>query len=189
MKIKSEENKWPLSYAQEIGQEIVSKFEKYSSRIEIAGSIRRQKSLVKDIEIVVEPKFSVKQRDLFAGKPVKFSSKLNPIIDDMFVSNFFTKYEKNGSRYKQIWIHDKIKLDLFIVFPPAQYGVIYLIRTGSANYSKQFMLDLKLEGKFKIENGALYQITNKKPLLIVTPTEKDVYLALGKEWIPPQKRK
>lgn len=181
-------DKMDLDEAKSLTDEIIKYFLNYSDQIEIAGSIRRKKPKVKDIELVVSPKLTILQRNLL-DQPIKFKSKLDSAIEKLFELNIFTKYVKNGDRYKQIWVKDIIKLDLFIVLPPAQFGMIYLIRTGSANYSKQFMVDLNKVGKFKVENGALYQLSNEGPILIETPTENDVYLAIGKEWIPPEKRK
>lgn len=174
---------------------IIEKFqpEKTCHQIEIAGSIRRKRSTIGDIEIVAQPKQIVLQRGLFDNS-VKYrtETKLDKQIAKLFDAGFFTGYVKNGPRYKQIWVEDRIKLDLFLVLPPAQFGMIMLIRTGSVNYSHQFVTRVKRGGWYKCQDGALYRRVslqnNNSWKHVATPTEQSVYDALGWTWIPPAER-
>lgn len=49
-----------LEQAQRLAQQLVVDLEPACERIEVAGSIRRQRSQVKDIELVVIPRWSVR---------------------------------------------------------------------------------------------------------------------------------
>ena len=54
--VKSKEKKYPHAEAQAIAQEVVEQLRPHCERIVVAGSIRRKKSEVGDIEIVAIPK-------------------------------------------------------------------------------------------------------------------------------------
>ena len=95
---------------------------------------------------------------------------------------------KNGPRYKQIQLPEGINLDLFIVQPPAQWGVIYLIRTGSAEFSHRFVTPRKhgglLPSHLCVKDGAIWSNNH----IIETPQERDVFDLAGVPWIEPEKR-
>ncbi|WP_315823041.1 hypothetical protein [Paraflavitalea speifideaquila] len=101
------------------------------TRINIAGSIRRQKYEVKDIEVVCQPLFLPQvHADLFGATQVMVISpryvevvaKLGKVI----------KGEPTG-RYMQIVLPQGINLDLFMPVPDDYYRQL-AIRTGSADY-------------------------------------------------------
>jgi DNA polymerase/3'-5' exonuclease PolX len=117
--------KVPLAKAEKIASRVVEKLMPYCQRIEIAGSIRRRKSEAGDIDIVAEPKrvphlFGV---PFWQGIPTE---NLGLVV-------------KNGLRYKQVLLTEKIYLDLFIVHPLAQLGVILAIHTGSTEFSHKLV--------------------------------------------------
>lgn len=168
--------------ALEIANKWVSELAPFCEKIQIAGSIRRGKPEVKDIEIVCQPK-NEPVIDMFGNEIAQFSaleSYLSQVQNVRFV--------KNGEKYKQIRLPEGINLDLFIVTPPAQYGVILAIRTGPAEYSHWLVTPKRQGGGcpsfLKVKEGALHN--NGKTLL--TPEEKDFFEALGVPWTPPDQR-
>ena len=176
--------KIPLDEARSIADEVIEILEPHCKRIEIAGSIRRQCETVGDIEIVIEP---IKlMRDLFGN--LDGESNLN-YID--FTKLLIANKIKAGSRMKQFYLieHDII-LDLFIVLPPAQWGVIFTIRTGSENFSHQLVKIKKYGGllpsNMQIANGCLRWRETKD--VINTPEEIDLFNAIGLTWIDPKDR-
>ena len=161
-----------------IADHLRKRLEIYCERIEIAGSLRRLKPEVGDIELIAIPKFEL---DLF-GQPS--SVHLLDIFDFQCVG----KVLKNGSKYKQVELEEGINLDLFIVTPPAQWGVLFLIRTGSADFSHKFVTQKKFGGllpsHLSIHDGAIWNHNE----LIPTPEEKDVFKLAGVDYIEPEKR-
>lgn len=152
----------------------------YCARIEIAGSVRRDRPKVKDLEIVVIPKM-IQSADLFdAGK--EYSALENAPFTNI------GKAIKNGSRYKQIDLGG-FMLDLFIVMPPAQWGVIFAIRTGPADFSHWLVTSERRGGAMpyfaKCENGGVYSSGS----LIEMPEEKDLFDFLKIDSLPPSQRK
>jgi len=136
--------KVPLAKAEKIASRVVEKLMPYCQRIEIAGSIRRRKAEIGDIEIVAEPKMI---RDLFDV----------PVLQAIPTENLGLVV-KNGLRYKQVLLTEKIYLDLFIVHPLAQLGVILAIRTGSTEFSHKLVSHTPygyLPKEYIVKDGAI----------------------------------
>ena len=135
-------------------------------RIEIAGSIRRGKPEVKDIEIVAVPK-----DDLFEWS-------LALAVGD-------ATFKKNGARYKQIILPEGINLDFFLVRPPAQWGVIFLLRTGPAEFSQRAVTQRSKGGLLpsdcKCQDGQIWRGDKVIPM----PEEEDFLRLLGLEGFEP----
>ena len=174
-----------LKQAKFLANDIILALKSGCVRIEIAGSIRRDKPEVKDIEIVVEPKYA-SNLDMF-GINQNCISMLDPLINELlFLSSAVLC--KNGKKYKQISF-PSICLDLFIVTPPAQWGVIFTLRTGPAYFSHR-LVSPKYNGfgylspGHKVAGGALWYLDT----IIPTPEEKDFFDIIGLDWIEPKDR-
>jgi len=169
--------KIPLERAREIAIDLVNELRPYCERIEIAGSVRRGKAEVGDIEICAIPKDKV---DMFGAGTGEHQ------LDEVDWHKY-GKVIKNGHKYKQIEL-PAINLDLFIVTFPAQWGVQFIIRTGSADYSHRFVTPKSYGGlmpaHLHVKNGAIW--CGDK--LVETPEEEDVYRLIGEKWIAPQER-
>ncbi|MCX7608946.1 MAG: hypothetical protein N2049_06990 [Anaerolineales bacterium] len=167
--------KMPLDEAEKIARKYVGLLAPYCRRIEIAGSIRRRKAEVGDIEIVAEPL---------------------PVIDLFDSANGYHDLTlplpaiKNGQRYKQYALPEGLNLDLFIVLPPAQWGVILALRTGSAAFSRKLVTSKRqggfLPSDYAVKDGAVHYI--KTGNLIPTPEEADFLNLCGLGWIDPEER-
>ena len=160
-------------------------------KIEIAGSLRRQSPTVKDIEIVAQP--TMLPIDTLFGDIYGYASALDPILADLASRNILSTAGKNGERYKQLKVRGKVgpDLDLFIVRPPAQWGVIFTIRTGPAEFSRRLVTPRKhgglLPSHLHVKDGAVrYDAAPRK--IIETPTETALFELLGIDWIPPEER-
>lgn len=168
--------KLPLPEAQKIAARVIDALATYCARIEVAGSIRRQSPQVGDIEIVCQPKMGA---DLF-GQPYPL-----PVFTEGL-----GRHEVSGDRYRKILLPENVQLDLFIVLPPAQWGVIFAIRTGGAEFSRRLVTS-RLHGgllppQYVVEDGAVHSaVTNK---IVPTPEESDFFALCGLDNIPPQER-
>jgi DNA polymerase/3'-5' exonuclease PolX len=170
----------PIVNAKIIAQRIIDKMTPFCEKIEVAGSVRREKETVGDIEIVAIPKI-LNIEDLFgnnSGTQIYFPgfnfSEIGTII-------------KGGNKYKQIDAGVAV-VDLFIVIPPAEWGVIFTIRTGNGAFSK-LSVTQKSYGGFlpsncKIKDGRVYRSGKYYP----TPEECDFLRLIGHEGITPQER-
>lgn len=155
-------------------------------KIDIAGSLRRQKPLVGDIEIVCMPKLSL---DMFGMPTSKLGTELDDVLARLIRDKVLSPLDKNGPRFKNFVVCSVgVKLDLFICLPPAQWGVIFTIRTGSAEFTKR-MVTRRNEGGLlpsylKVSEGQLLDGKNSLPV----PTEEDFFKLAEIEWIAPEGR-
>jgi DNA polymerase/3'-5' exonuclease PolX len=123
----------PLKQADKLAHRVLEKLQPFSDRIHIAGSIRREKFEVKDIEIVCQPNYvDGAQGSFFADT-----------VAEMVISQNYVQVIKSlgriikgkpDGRYMQIELPQKINVDLFMP-DPVDYYRQFAIRTGSSEYS------------------------------------------------------
>lgn len=163
-----------LEIAQIIAKTWVDWLAPACERVEIAGSVRREKPEVHDIEICLIPKSGV----------------INPLemkLVELAETRDFS-FIKNGPKYKQLSLSDRINLDLFIVTPPAEWGVIFAIRTGPADFSHWIVTKKQQGGALpsdcQVKDGAVW----RGGKIITMPEESDFFDLLGFGFIQPQFR-
>jgi len=163
-----------LETAEQIAQKYIERLAPFCERIAIAGSIRRRKTEVGDIEIVALPKPFV---DLF-GNVNGFHDPMLPLWTN-----------KNGRRYKQYALPEGVNLDLFIVLPPAQWGVIFALRTGGAEFSRKLVTPMPfgfLPREYVIKDGAVRRADTGE--IVPTPEEEDFLSLCGISEVKPNER-
>lgn len=170
-----------LEVARYIANKTIDFLRPNCERIEPAGSVRRCKPEVGDIEIVAIPK---PVTDMF-GTPLPLESEHALERVEWGVIGTF---QMGKHKYKKIQLYEGIQLDLFIVVPPAQWGTIFLIRTGPAEYSHRIVTPKHQGGlmpsNLKERGGAIW----KGSTLIETPEEEDVYKLIELPWLAPEMR-
>ena len=164
--------------ALKIAQDVVEQLRPHCERIEIAGSIRRVKPEVKDIEVCVIPKTIELTSGLFGDEKYKETSR--EFIDT--VNQWYKIKGEPFGKYTQRRLIEGINLDLFMA-TEENWGCIYLIRTGSWEFSKQFMVWLLQKG-LKCDGGYVWQGDK----IIPTPTEERMFTLVGRSYIEPQNR-
>lgn len=168
---------------------LVDELQDYCDRIEIAGSIRRGKANVKDIEIVAGPRMT-EEYNLF-GEQVSTRNAIEHPLRRLELAG--ARYIKNGPRYKQLALPGGINLDLFLVLPPAQWGVILAIRTGPANFSQWIVTQRTAGGAlpdgYRVTGGAVRRgLTFGEGEIVAMSEECDFLDFLGLGWIEPGQR-
>lgn len=178
---------YPRRDVLEIAHELMADLAPVCERANIAGSVRRGKEVVKDLEIVAMP---VLGRDLFGQVTLEAPNGLDEVLGRLVRAGRLERAAKNGPRYKQFIVPPLgIKLDLFLVLPPAEYGVQLVIRTGPAAFSRRFVTRRAwgglLPSHLKVHAGAIWDDGRALPL----PDEASVFELLGIEWIEPENRR
>jgi len=166
--------KHPYPAMVEIAREVHAQLSPHCLRVEIAGSIRRKAQLCGDVEIVLIPKpYDV---GLFA-------SGIATVIDDWepVKGQLPCKYTQRIYNPRGLML-PTVKVDIFIV-SPGNWGMQFLIRTGSADFSKMIAARWVEKG-YHSQGGYLHS----GGLKIDTPTEMDVFSRLGMEYIEPENR-
>lgn len=168
-----------LKEARQIAEKYVEILKPFTERIEMAGSIRRKKPEVRDIEIVciakVEP-----INNLFTNQDTSY----RPL--DVFITHHKPqnwKLIKNGVKYKQILLPEGIKLDMFIA-NKENWGNIFLIRTGSMEFSKWVMGIRTRQVGLRQKDGYLLRGEERIHCL----EEIDVFRLLKMKYVEPKYR-
>lgn len=142
----SEGEKRPHYLAQSVAKQVVENFASHCQRIEIAGSLRRKKEMVGDIEIVAIPIVD-EQKTLWgetASDKLHFNKLLHH-VDFLLQQNKIGKAKDSAGRLR--WGEkmrsidlvaasgERYKIDLFMC-KEVNWGNIFLIRTGSRAFSQ-----------------------------------------------------
>jgi len=175
---------FPLPRAREIAENLAKVLRAGCDRLEIAGSIRRKVAQVKDIELVAIPRGI--PVDLF-GNPATGKTKLDVIVDGLLEDGLLEAREPKrlGDRYKALrTTRTGVGVDLFIVRPPAQWGAIFAIRTGGADFSRFCVTEARKHGR-RVERG---RVVDEAGRTIETPEEADFFRAVRVGFVPPEKR-
>lgn len=147
----------------------------YCARIDIAGSIRRRKPQVKDIELVAIP------RQVPTGL---FGDELVTDPDFCAVVNQWPAVKGTPSgRYTQRRLPEGIILDLFMA-DPDNWGFILALRTGSAAFSQHILGASWVRAGYRSMDGMLH----KDGALIPVREERDLFTLLGIPWVGPEAR-
>lgn len=167
--MNAEKIKFSIDDALPIAERVLKQLTPHCIKIEIAGSIRRKKLIVGDIEIVAIP------------KPYEvglFANGIAPIVN---------KWEKvKGElpcKYTQRILPEGIKLDLFFA-ESGNWGNILAIRTGSTEFSKRKLAFRWKDLGFKSKEGYLWRESRKYEC----PTEKDFFKLLRINYVEPEFR-
>ena len=170
--------KLPYPVVLPIAERVVEALRPYCERIAIAGSLRREKPMVGDIEIVAIPRRRV---DLF-NEPLP-----GPTILDAFLDSRAVAFAKRGERYQQFRYGAQTTVDLFLP-TAATWGSVFTIRTGSWEFSRWLVTSQAAGGA--APDGLIFRdgrlLANGR--LLLTPEETDVFAALGLAYIPPVER-
>ena len=149
--------------AKRIAEKYLNILKPYCTRIEIAGSIRREKPEVGDIELIAIVK-DIKE----------FSKEVNKL----------EKVKGNPTgKYTQRILPEGIKLDLFMA-NIRNWGLIFAIRTGSARYSHEILACGWVKRGYKSINGIL----TKNGREIEVREEKDLFNLIGVAYVQPNQR-
>ena len=153
---------------------IVSTIDPYCSRVEVAGSIRRRKPTVNDIDIVVQP------------KPNSWIQLIKAIRRE-----FDAVTEKQGEKLATLYVpfaskqgQGHLQVDLYRA-TRTTWGILLLIRTGSAEHNI-YLAKLAIRKGYRLAYSK--GLLNEKGVVIASETERDVFQALGLDYIPPQDR-
>lgn len=157
--------------AKKIADNIVEQLKPHCQRIEIAGSIRRKKSEVKDIEIVLIPKPF--ETGLFESGIASIINKWQKVKGEI----------NQNTKYTQRILPEGIKVDIFFA-NEKNWGLIFAIRTGSAEFSHKVLAVNWVKKGYKSIDGYL----TKDGQVIFISEEKDLFDLLEIPYIEPEKR-
>lgn len=175
----------PLAEAERIASDIVADLLPFCDRIEVAGSVRRRKEVVGDIELVAIPRYE--PAGLFGDCR---SNALWAHLHDGGTYRF-AKGDNPEGRYYQLALrtYPGLQVDLFLARPD-NWGLTLLVRTGSAAFSAAMLARWKrVQGIGRERPGSVDgRLVARDGRTMPTPEEETVFHLLGLRPVPPQQR-
>jgi DNA polymerase/3'-5' exonuclease PolX len=162
--------------ARQLAEEARDTLAPWCERIDIGGSIRRQKSYPNDIELVAIP------RQVMSGL---FTDTAE--VDPGFIAAVNTWPAVKGQptgKYTQRILPGGMKLDLFMA-DADNYGSILLIRTGDAAFSKWFMGTLLPRHGYRQRDGYVWRDGVK----VSVPEERSMFYLVDMDVLDPTARR
>lgn len=171
-------NKLTYATAFTVAQTLYGRLLPFCERIEIAGSIRRRKAQIGDIELVAIPR----------------GNQLYQALDERLSDGRIRHAEPKrwGEKWRAFQMNIPgipwaVKVDVFIVTPET-WGVLLMIRTGSGIFSRNMVSSPSVGGfmpdHFKVQDGRIWCDGQ----MLETPEEEDVFRAYGMAYVRPEDR-
>jgi DNA polymerase/3'-5' exonuclease PolX len=180
-----DERRVPLAEALALAEDLLAIVRPFCERAEIAGSIRRRRPTVKDVEIVaVQRVRRTEETDIFGAKTLTEEiPELWERLDAMHKEKAIIYTKGGGEIYRQFF-YNGMKVDLFTCVP-GNWGYIFLLRTGSDAFNKGAVVRLPELGYHGVDGWIVRDIDRKK---METPEESDVFRLLGMAPVEPPAR-
>ena len=165
---KKSQNRIPRSDALPIAKKIIARLKKLKEvqKVNYMGSLRRKKSTIGDIDILVSSTNSKSVMDFFTKMPEAVRTLVK------------------GKTKSSILFDGFLQIDLRVV-PPESYGTAAQYFTGSIEHNVM-LRKIAIKQGYKLSEWGLFNRKTKEQ--IPTKTEKAVYNLLGFKLIPPEKR-
>lgn len=192
----SDKPKIPRPLALTVAGQICECLEPFCEKLEVAGSIRRQRPTVGDIEILFIPKLAPDRRTLFTallGGEVEMIDLAAKVLDSLLLDGYLTKrLNSNGSAMwgdkNKLAVHyaSGIPVDFFST-TPENWFVSLVIRTGGK------LTNIALASAAKRQGLKLHPygdgFTNRRTgQRIHCASEKDVFRVAGVPYREPKDR-
>lgn len=182
-----------LKTADQLANLVVSNLDQFCERIEIVGSVRRRKSLVKDIEVLCIPRFT-ERRDLFgiaSEKTDELTEHLTRCInDDSCTSVWQKRVGANGTTafgsFNKYMLFDGYPVDVFSTTIDL-WGWSQFVRTGPKDWNMRAMARLRSCNRFGEIGRGIYD--QKTARYLALPDERSVFAALEADFVIPEKRR
>ncbi|MBM3126138.1 MAG: DNA polymerase/3'-5' exonuclease PolX [Chloroflexi bacterium] len=158
----------PLGRAYPLAQEIIFSLKKVKGVVDArpAGSLRRMRSTVGDLDILVAAKDSAPVMEAF--------TKLPGVSRVLGKGDTKSSIEFSDGVRAQVWVH-----------PPQKFGTALQYATGSKDHNVA-LRQLALDQGLSLSEHSLSKVRGKGE--IFCSTEEEVYKTLGLAWIPPELR-
>lgn len=169
----------PLDEACAIADDVITQLSPHCSKLQIAGSIRRRRRTIGDIEIVCLP-HAYEASPLFPTGIATVVNQWGKIRGEL------------PCRYTQRLLPCGMKLDLFMP-DPRGYGLQLAIRTGSADWCKKVLAPAWVRAGYRSEGGLLHHVVdsdfpNNWDTTEPTPDEYTLFRLIGLRWVKPEDR-
>ncbi|MEV3988360.1 DNA polymerase/3'-5' exonuclease PolX [Streptomyces sp. NPDC049837] len=165
---KAGEGRILISAAMDVAEQIVAELSAISgcARCTYAGSLRRMKETIGDIDILVA------------------AEKSAPFMDALGALPHTAEVIAHGEKKTSVRTTKGLQVDLRVL-PPASWGAGLQYFTGSKAHNIRTR-EIAVRHKLKLSEYGLFDAESGD--MITSETEEDIYARLGLPWIPPPLR-
>ena len=158
----------PLGRAYPLAQDIIAQLKKVKGVVaaEPAGSLRRMRSTIGDLDILVAAKDSKPVMEAF--------TKLPGVVRVLGKGETKSSIEFGDGVRAQVWVHS-----------PEEFGTALQYATGSKDHNVQ-LRQLALDKGLSLSDHSFVKVKGGGE--IFCSTEEEVYKTVGLPWIPPELR-
>ena len=156
----------PIEEVYPVAQELVRSLRAgaRADRVEVAGSFRRARETVGDLDILVTTKDPAKAFDAFTAHP------------------FVGEVKMRGETKETVVLKGGLQVDLRVV-RPEEFGAALQYFTGSKDHNVR-LRTLARDRGLKVNEYGVFRGEER----VAGATEEEVYASLGLAWIPPELR-
>lgn len=168
MHLRSKEARRPIPEVLPVAERLVAALEDLDDveRVEYAGSLRRFRDTIGDVDILVA------------------ATRSEAIMDAFTTHDTVHQVQGRGETKSSVVTRDGLQVDLRVVHPDA-FGAALVYFTGSKAHNIRLRQRAIARGwklsEYTLEDAETGQV-------VAATTEHDVYEALGLDWIPPEQR-
>jgi DNA polymerase/3'-5' exonuclease PolX len=185
----SEKQRFPRAAALDVARELVRHLEPVTTKLVVAGSLRRRKQDVGDVEIVFIPRTVMRPIDLVTTAPVDLAAECleRLVANGVLAKRTNTKGSTMWGKMNKLAVHiaSGIPVDLFATMEQCWHN--YLVcRTGPASSNSYIAKRAMAKGwhwqpygvGFRRENGDVHPVNS----------EREVFEFVGLEYREPWER-
>jgi DNA polymerase (family 10) len=158
----------PLGKAWPLARQIIAQLKQVEgvTAAEPAGSLRRMRATVGDLDILVGAKDSEPVMEAFTSLP--------GVLRVLGRGETKASIEFNDGLRAQLWVH-----------PPEEFGTALVYATGSKDHNVR-LREMALDKELSLSDHSFLKMDGSGEIFCAT--EEEVYAALGLPWIPPELR-
>jgi DNA polymerase (family 10) len=168
--IKKGKERMPLALALQLADKFLAGLRKLTEveKVSEAGSLRRRRETVRDIDILVVSK----KPALVMGAFTRF-----PWVRDVLAK---------GETKSSVRSEEDIQVDCRVV-KEDEFGAALVYFTGSKNFNIH-LRTIGVKNGWKTSEYGVYDVSGKKEKLLAGRSEEDVFKLFGMDYIPPEMR-
>ncbi len=168
--LKSGQERMDLATATYLSEQFVEALEKIPQvrQISVAGSLRRGKETIRDIDILID------------------SSKPQVVMDAFVKLPQVKEVQAHGETKSSVLTHENIQVDLRVV-ERNSFGAALLYFTGSKNFNVK-LRQIAINQNKKVSEYGVFSVQGRTEKLLASKTEKDVFEELGLKYFEPELR-
>jgi len=158
----------PLGRAYPLAQEIIGTLKKVKGVVDAqpGGSLRRMRSTIGDLDILVAAKDSKPVMEAFVSLP--------RVVRVLGRGETKSSIEFTDGVRAQVWVH-----------PPEEFGTAFVYATGSKDHNVR-LREMALAKDLSLSDHSFLKLKGEGEIFCAT--EEEVYKTLGLPWIPPELR-